>query len=414
MPAWQGSAMPDRVTAPTLTDGIVTLRAHREDDVPGVLEQSVDRASVRWTTVPTPYGVEDARAFVGDTMPAGWASGRWGFAVELEARYAGTVELRDDGGGRAEIAYGSHPWVRGTGAMERACRLLLDWGFAERGVRTVVWHAHVGNWASRRLAWRLGFSFDGTLRGFIRHRDDRLVDAWSGTLLVTDDRLPRGTWLETPSLTDTVVRLRPLRYGDLARVVEAAADERTQRWLGRLPSPYTWADAAAWMQQTLESAASGQAVTWAVAGPDDTLLGVVNLFGIEAGNAAEVGFWAHPDARGRGVTTRACVLALGHGFESLGLRKIQAYAALGNSASRHALEGCGLREAGVDRLATVIRPEGLVDAMKYDVLVEEWSATRRSGQQGITARDRGVGTMSQGGGSPDGDLAGRVGTKEDR
>jgi hypothetical protein len=33
--------------APRLTDGIVTLRAHRDDDVPGVLEQSVDPASVR-------------------------------------------------------------------------------------------------------------------------------------------------------------------------------------------------------------------------------------------------------------------------------------------------------------------------------------------------------------------------------
>jgi RimJ/RimL family protein N-acetyltransferase len=387
--------------APRLTDGIVTLRAHRDDDVPGVLEQSVDPASVRWTTVPTPYGVEDARAFVHDVMPAGWASGRWGFAVESEGRYAGTVELRDDGGGRAEIAFGSHPWVRGTGAMERACRLLVDWGFAERGIRTVVWHAHVGNWASRRLAWRLGFSFDGTLRGFVRHRDDRLVDAWSGTLLVTDDRSPRSTWLETPLLTDGVVRLRPLGYGDLARVVEAAGDERTQRWLGRLPSPYTWTDAAVWHQQTLESAASGRAVTWAVADADDTLLGVVNLFDIEAGNAAEVGFWAHPDARGRGVTTRACALALRYGFETLGLLRIQGYAALGNGASRHALESCGLREAGVDRLATVIRPEGRVDAMKYDLLATEWRATRRSTERGITDRNQGVGTMSRGAVSPE-------------
>jgi len=368
--------MSDAPAAPTLTDGTVTLRAHREDDVPGVVEQSIDPASVRWTTVPTPYGVEEARAFVREVMPDGWAVGRWGFAVESEGRYAGTVELRDDGGGRAEIAFGSHPWVRGTGAMERACRLLLDWGFAERGLRTVVWHAHVGNWASRRLAWKLGFSFDGTLRGFVRHRGDQLVDAWSGTLLVTDEPGPRSTWLDTPLLTDGVVRLRPLRYGDLARVVEAAGDERTQRWLGRMPSPYTWADAGVWLEQTLGSAASGQAVTWAVTGDDDVLLATVNLFDIEPGNAAEVGFWAHPDARGRGVTTRATALALRHGFETLGLLLIQGHAALGNTASRHALGAAGLREAGVSRLGTVIRPEGRVDAMRYDVLVEEWRGSR--------------------------------------
>jgi RimJ/RimL family protein N-acetyltransferase len=367
--------MLDATAAPTLTDGTVTLRAHREDDAPGVLEQSLDPASIRWTTVPTPYDLDDARHFVSEVMPGGWAAGRWGFAVESGGRYAGTVELRDEGGGRAEIAFGSHPWVRGTGAMELACRLLLDWGFTERGVRTVVWHAHVGNWPSRRLAWRLGFSFDGTLRGYLRHREDRLVDAWSGTRLVTDDGLPRSTWLEVPLLTDGVVRLRPLQYGDLARVVEAAGDERTQRWLGRMPSPYTWADAGAWLEQTREATASGTAVTWAVTGDDDVLLGAVNLFDIAPRNSAEIGFWAHPEARARGLTTRASALALAHGFGALDLVRIQGHAALGNTASRHALEACGMREAGVSRLGTFIRPEGRVDAMKYDVLVEEWRAS---------------------------------------
>jgi RimJ/RimL family protein N-acetyltransferase len=138
--------------APTLTDGTVTVRPHRDDDVAAVVEQSQDPDSVRWTTVPTPYGLADAQRFVREVMPDGWADGRWGFAVEAGGRYAGTVELRDEGGGRAEIAFGSHPWTRGTGTMERACRLVLEWGFAEQGVRTVVWHAHVGNWASRRLA----------------------------------------------------------------------------------------------------------------------------------------------------------------------------------------------------------------------------------------------------------------------
>ena len=39
---------------PTLTDGVVTLRAHRPDDVEGSMEQSRDPESQRWTTVPVP------------------------------------------------------------------------------------------------------------------------------------------------------------------------------------------------------------------------------------------------------------------------------------------------------------------------------------------------------------------------
>jgi len=371
-------------SAPTLTDGTVILRAHRADDAQGCLEQCQDPVSREWTTVPVPYSIDDARTFVTEVMPGGWADGSsWGFAVEVDGRYAGTVEVRDEGEGRMEVAYGSHPWVRGTGAFTRAVRLLVDWGFADRGARVLVWRANRGNWASRKLAWRLGFTLEGTIRSALPQRGE-LRDAWVGTLLPDDVREPTGVWLATPELTDGVVRLRALRDSDLARVVEAAGDDRTARWLGRMPSPYTEEDAHTWLQQTIESAATGDAVTWAVtAADDDVLLATVNLFDVTVGGIAEVGFWAHPGARGRGVATRATALALRHGFETLELVQVQGHAALGNTASRHALEAGGLREAGVVRLGTFIRPEGRVDAMRYDVLVEEWREAQPRARAGF-------------------------------
>jgi RimJ/RimL family protein N-acetyltransferase len=368
--------MPATPTTPTLTDGAVTLRLHEERDVEGIFEQCTDAVSQRWTRVPVPYLRENARTFALEIIPAGWADGTsWGFAVDVGGRFAGSVELRNWGWGRAEIAYGAHPWARGTGHMLAALRLLVDWGFAEHDLKTIVWRANKGNWASRKLAWRLGFSFDGTVRGYLPQRGE-LHDGWIGTLLRSDDRQPKGVWLETPVLTDGVVRLRPPRSEDTDRIVEAAGDERTQRWLGRMPSPYTSEDAAVWLEQTRAEAAAGTAVNWVVTDLDDLLLGSMNLFDIEPGISAEVGFWAHPDARGRGVTTRAAILALRYGFVALGLVRIQGHAAVENAASRHALEAAGLLEAGVARLGTFIRPEGRVDAMKYDVLVEEWHASQ--------------------------------------
>jgi RimJ/RimL family protein N-acetyltransferase len=381
--------------APTLTDGTVTLRTHREDDVLGVTEQSQDPTSIRWTTVPVPYSLDDGRSFVARTMPDGWADDTaWGFAVETQGRYAGTVELRNHGGGRAEIAFGSHPWVRGTGAMERACRLLVDWGFSERGVRTVVWHAHVGNWASRRLAWRLGFSFDGTLRGYVQHRGE-LVDAWSGTLLSTDDRTPRGRWLDLPVLEADGLRLRPWRESDVPRIVEACTDERTRHWLGRLPDPYDEAQARAWLEHQTENRAIGQSVNWAVAQPeDDVALAAINAFDIVPDEELEIGYWAHPDARGRGVVTRAMTEVIRYGFEDLGVRRIHAGAAAGNLASRHVIEANGLIAWGTERAGTEVHG-GRADLVWYDVLVEEWRAARRAGRPGMTVLDPGVGTMSQ-------------------
>lgn len=363
--------------APTLTDGVVTLRPHRPEDAEGCYEQCQDPLSRQWTTVPVPYTREMAVRWVTDVMPGGWAYGStWGFAVEVDRRYAGTVELRDEGEGRAEVAFGSHPWVRGTGAVERAVRLLLEWGFAHQGLRVVVWRANAGNWASRKLAWRLGFSFDGTVRRSLPQRGE-LRDGWVGTLLDTDARGPSTPWLEVPVLEADGLRLRPWRESDVPRIVEACSDERTKRWLGRMPDPYTDADARAWLDHQQEEQARGRALHWAVAATsdDDRALASVSAFDLVPELELEIGYWAHPDARGRGVTTRAMALVVRHAFEVLGVRRVTSGAAVDNAASRRVIEANGLRAWGTERAGTVVL-DGRADIVWYDVLVEEWRASR--------------------------------------
>jgi RimJ/RimL family protein N-acetyltransferase len=364
------------LTPPTLTDGTVTLRAHRADDVQGSFEQCQDPVSQRWTTVPVPYTLENARAFVTRTMPGGWADGTsWGFAVEVDGRYAGTVELRDEGEGRLEVAFGSHPWIRGRGAMKRAVRLLVDWGFADRQARVIVWRADKGNWASRKLAWRLGFRIEGMIRAALPQRG-HLRDAWVGTLLATDDREPAGEWLEVPVIEADGFRLRPWRDSDVPRIVEACCDERTQTWLGTLPDPYDESEALRWFEHQAESRATGRAVAWAVADQEhDRALGSISYFNYTRGTELEIGFWAHPDARGRGVTTRAMGELVRYAFEDLGIRRVMAGAAVDNAASRHVIEANGLSAWGTERLGTVVR-SGRADCVFYDLLVEEWRAMR--------------------------------------
>ena len=85
---------------------------------------------------PGPVHPADAETYVRHIIPGGWETDReWTFVVEsaddsAQPRFSGVISLRNEGQGRAEIAYGSHPWVRGRGVMEPALRLLLDWGFA--------------------------------------------------------------------------------------------------------------------------------------------------------------------------------------------------------------------------------------------------------------------------------------------
>ncbi len=376
---------PDDV--PTLTDGVVTLRAHHEDDVDGVLEQSTDPVSRAWTTVPVPYTRDHAKRFVREVMPGGWLTDQeWGFAVEYDGRYAATVTLRNEGERRAEIAYASHPRIRGTGGMERALRLLLDWGFDDTGGRdlhTVIWWANRGNWASRRLAWRLGFGIDASLRAWLPQRGD-LLDAWGGTLLRTDERRPRHPWLGRPVIDSgrLPLRLRPLRDHDADRLVEGSSDPETTSWLGGLPAPFGPEQARELVLEVGERAAAGTDLSLATAATDDDrLVGLVSLTGIGGlHESAELGYWVHPSERGRGVATETVRLAVRHAFVAaedggLGLVRVTAHAAVDNHASRRVLDRAGLVELAVEHRATRTR-RGLVDAVLYEALSPDWPARR--------------------------------------
>jgi RimJ/RimL family protein N-acetyltransferase len=102
----------------------------------------------------------------------------------------------------------------------------------------------------------------------------------------------------------------------------------------------------------------------------------VSYFGLVPEIEAEVGYWAHPDARGRGLMTRAMGVVVRHLFEDVGVRRVSAGAAVDNTASRRVIEANGLRPFGVERLGTVVRT-GRADIAWYDVLLEEWRGTGR-------------------------------------
>lgn len=373
---------PDDV--PTLTDGVVSLRAHTADDAHGSWEQCQDPLSQQRTTQPVPYSMADAREFVEGIVPRGWREDRdYAFAVHARdrdgaERYAGTVSLRPEGSRRAEIAYGSHPWCRGQGVTERALRLLLDWGFSACDLATVIWWANTGNWASRKLAWRLGFTMEGTVRSWLPQRGE-LRDGWVATLLRDEPRAPASAWYDVPTILGPTVTLRGLVDADAPRIQEACSDPRTQEWLPEIPRPYTDAHAWLFLENRREVAASGSGLAWAVADPgSDLLLATLSVFDVNPGREAEIGFWTHPEARGRGVMTEAVRLAVRHAFVpeddgGLGLHRVYAFAAEPNAASRHVLRSAGFAETGRDRDGTRMRDDSYVDTIVHDLLEPEWS-----------------------------------------
>ena len=81
--------------------------------------------------------------------------------------------------------------------------------------------------------------------------------------------------------------------------------------------------------------------------------------------------------------TRAVARALDYAFADLGVRRVRAAAAVGNDASHHVLRSNGLVHWGTERMGIEVRG-GRADLVWYDLLVEEWRASRHSAGRLIT------------------------------
>ncbi|TCC27665.1 GNAT family N-acetyltransferase [Kribbella speibonae] len=369
---------------PVLTDGVVTLRAHTAADVDPAYRMCQDPVMQEWTTIPVPYLHEHAVNFLTEVVPAGWRENTaWAWAIEYDGNYVGTIDLRDGQGGVGEVGFAVSAEVRGHGVMTRALKLVVRYAFDDLDWTRVIWRAYVGNYASRRVAWKTGFHGLVTIPGGGLSRGVR-KDEWVATIARDDELEPKGNWWTVPVLDGGAIRLRPLRASDAQRVMEACGDERTQQWLTGMPSPYGLDDAKGFIAGRSDQAASGDAVAWAIADAvTDELLGNVSIFGLNNridNTIGEIGYWMHPDARGRKVMSSAVELVIGHAFRpvedgGLSRRRLVLRCADVNTASAHVAEANGFTRVADERLADPRRDGTYNNLRTYDLLATEHPAS---------------------------------------
>ena len=365
-------SFPDAV--PILIDAKagVTLRAASAHDLPAMVEQCRDPDMIRWTTVPTPeggYQLRDAEEFLALTA-AGWTSGeRLGWTIEgqrgAQRGFCGSIDLRVEGDGVAEVGFGLHPEARGRSIMKAALELVCGYGFDDLGLQVIRWRAVVGNWPSRRVATRVGFVFDGAIRRLLVHRG-QLLDGWIATLTRDDPRRPQP-WLDPVEIPGRGVKLRAFQNSDVDRIVEACSDSRTSYWLISMPRPYGPENAFAYLDATAELAARGAGLTWCIAdSADDRCLGSISLDGLGGySTRGEIGYWAHPDARGRGIVTEAVRLVTEYATDSGLATSLLIRCASSNMASRRVAERAGYREIGIQPASEPVGDGEVADLVLY-------------------------------------------------
>jgi len=185
----------------------VALEVPTRGDLAEIVASCRDPEVQRWTTVPVPYGPEEAERFLDRVVDAGWATDRewtWGVRAPGSSELVGVVSVRRR---HRDLGFWLAPSGRGRGLATDAVRLVCDHVLAE-GWPDVLWEGHVGNDASAAVARRAGFRYEGVVRGLHpgRERTGPHPLCWRARLLPTDDRAPKPGWpaagAPVPTATD--------------------------------------------------------------------------------------------------------------------------------------------------------------------------------------------------------------------
>jgi RimJ/RimL family protein N-acetyltransferase len=164
------------------------------------------------------------------------------------------------------------------------------------------------------------------------------------------------------TLGDEAVLLRPFEKGDVPAIVAACQDPEIPRWTS-VPSPYTEADALAWLESDVEE-------SFAVLDRSTgELLGSIGVRYLD-GAVGEVGYWMTREARGRGFATRALQLVSRWALCEKQLARFQLRADVENVASQRVAEKAGFVREGVLRSSLELKGERR-DVIMYSLLPED-------------------------------------------
>jgi RimJ/RimL family protein N-acetyltransferase len=178
--------------------------------------------------------------------------------------------------------------------------------------------------------------------------------------------------LPPDGLVEGPTALRSWRDSDVRGLVAACQDAEIARWI-RIPQPYGEGDARAYLLTRYDHLHVGTAAPFAIVpGEDrDRVLGSISLMRLAwEHRRGEVGYWLAREARGHGHTTRAVSLICDWGFRTLGLERIDLFAATANVRSQRVAERAGFTREAVLR-AYLRGRDGQLDAVAFGLLAGE-------------------------------------------
>jgi RimJ/RimL family protein N-acetyltransferase len=176
-----------------------------------------------------------------------------------------------------------------------------------------------------------------------------------------------------PVLSGAKVTLREMRASDAPSLFALLTTEEVARFIS--PPPGTVEGFERFILWASRQRAAGAYVCFAVTLADsDTAVGIFQLRSIEAGFAtAEWGFALGSPFWGTGLFEKAARLVMEFAFETIGVHRLEARAAVRNGRGNGALRKIGAVQEGILR-KSFLRDGEYLDQMLWTVLDEDWRA----------------------------------------
>jgi ribosomal-protein-alanine N-acetyltransferase len=190
--------------------------------------------------------------------------------------------------------------------------------------------------------------------------------------ILTGAAITETDWRQAlPVLTGSIVTLRELRESDAASLLELLTTEEVARFIS--PPPTTIDGFERFIQWARRERAAGRYVCYAVVPRGtDTAIGIFQIRELEPGfGTAEWGFALGSPFWGRGVFMDAARLTVEFAFDTIGVHRLEARAAVANGRGNGALAKIGAVKEGVLR-RSFQRNGTYLDQALWSIVRDDW------------------------------------------
>jgi len=206
------------------------------------------------------------------------------------------------------------------------------------------------------------------------HEMDRALALLSHEVADTTSVVTTDWKTGLPVLTGKNVTLRELRVSDAPSLFAMLTTEEVSRFIS--PPPTTVEGFERFIMWANRERAAGNYACFAIVPHGmDTAVGLFQVRQLEPGwGTAEWGFAIGSAFWGKGLFTEGAELVLDFVFETIGVHRLEARAALQNGRGNGALRKLGAVQEGVLR-RSFLRNGQYMDQALWSILAEDWRAT---------------------------------------